>query len=109
MVAQRVRYLLDSSVFVDLLRGRIPHTPLPSPQETGISSIVEAELWGGAHKNPGSSARIAELTALLEIFHTVDFDSLAAYHYGELRSHLERRGAKIGCSSLPTPAASEQP
>lgn len=89
------KYLLDSSVCVDLLRGRAIKSNLPERGKTAISSIVAAELWAGAEKS-GRPAAIAMLEEFLTLFPVMDFNQTAARHYGDIRADLEKRGTPIG-------------
>lgn len=102
MVAPRqpISHLLDANVCIQLLRRKAPVTPVLLPSEAGLSSIVEAELWVGVHKHHDPAARRSELSAFLEIFPIVEFDSLAARHYGEVRAQLEKQGTPIGPNDL---------
>lgn len=90
-----VRFLLDTSVCVDILRGHVALIDLPS-DECCLSAIVTAELWTGLAKNPGSRERTLKLEEFVSLFPVLGFDGDAARHYGEIRAELERRGASIG-------------
>lgn len=94
------RYLLDTNICVELLRGRavqafekLKHCRV---DEVGISSITLAELQYGVAK----TARPARHTALLAEFCAplaiLPFDSRAAEVYGAVRTTLERAGTPIG-------------
>ena len=99
-----MRYLLDTNVCVDYLRGRFPSVVqrihATSPDDLCVSSIVVAELRYGAHK----SAKPEQNNQLLDRFLTemtcVEFDLDAADLYGELRTGLEGRGEVIGPNDL---------
>jgi len=90
-----VKFLLDSSVCVDLLRGRANTSPLPKRGEAAISSIVAAELWAGAEES-GRATATAMLEEFLTLIPVLDFDQTAARHYGDIRADLEKRGTPIG-------------
>lgn len=89
-------FLLDTSVCVDILRGRVPSTGLPSPDECCLSAIVTAELRTGLAKGPSTPAREQKLEDFVGLFPVRDFDDTAARHYGEIRADLEKRGVAIG-------------
>ena len=93
-------YQLDSSVCISVLRGRSTIHDLPLPSETGVSSIVAAELWVGAGKLGRGHPQSEYITEFLEIFKVQDFTHVAARHYGEIRAELERKGTSIGPMDL---------
>ncbi len=88
-------FLLDSSVCVDLLRGRVSSTQLPATSDCFISRIVSAELWAGAEKSGRPTVKV-QLEAFLGLFPVLDFNIAAAQHYGDIRAELEKRGTSIG-------------
>lgn len=90
------RFLLDTSVCVDILRRQVPLTRLPSPGECCLSSIVTAELRTGLAKGPANPARKLKLEEFVSLFPVQDFHDTAARHYAEIRADLERRGILIG-------------
>ncbi len=93
--ARATGYMLDSSVCISILRGRISRSDLPVRANVTVSSIVAAELWTGAEKSARPETKKA-VTELLAIFAVADFDAEAARHYGAIRAELERKGTPIG-------------
>ena len=93
------RFLLDTNVCVELLRGRAPRLferlRRCEIDEIGISGITLAELQYGVAK----SARPARHTELLAEFCAplaiLPFDDIAAETYGRVRTELERTGLSI--------------
>ena len=90
-----VRWLLDTNVCVEILRGKVLGRRLPLPEQCGIPSIVAGELWTGAQKSADPEAKRTQVSVFLRLFETVPFDASAAEHYGEIRSHLEKAGTPI--------------
>jgi tRNA(fMet)-specific endonuclease VapC len=88
------RFLLDTSVCVDILRERVSSLGLP-PDECCLSSIVAAELWTGLAKSPGPD-RSRKLEEFVSLFPVLGFDHAAARQYGEIRAELEQAGTSIG-------------
>jgi tRNA(fMet)-specific endonuclease VapC len=94
------RFLLDTNICVELIRGRADRVFKRLQQHTvdeiGISSITLAELQYGVAK----SARPGRNTMLLAKFCVplaiLPFDNAAAEAYGALRAELERQGKPIG-------------
>ena len=95
-----IRFMLDTSICVDLIRGRRETLLRKMKQfavdEIAISSITLAELQYGVEKsaNPAKhSSLLADFCAPLEI---LPFDDEDAEHYGQIRAALERAGTSIG-------------
>jgi len=93
-------YHLDTSACVSALRLPIGQVPSALDQwrasEMAISSIVAAELEVGVHKFFRSEIQRAMLNLLYSRLRIDSFDELAARHYGEIRTELEKKGASIG-------------
>ena len=95
-----IRYLLDTNVCVELLRGRAAglfrRLSSLAPDEVAISSITLAELQYGVMK---SSNRARHETLLIQFcapLEIMPFDSIAAEVYGRVRVALEHKGIPIG-------------
>ena len=91
-----LRYLLDTSVCVDILRQRVAASGLPLAGACCLSAIVTAELRTGLAKMGHDEARARKLEDFISVFPVQDFDDAAARHYGEIRADLEKRGVVIG-------------
>ncbi len=98
------RFLLDTNVCIDLIRGYVPtvgseirQIPLDA---ASISSVTLAELEVGVAKSsvPGAMRRLLE--EFLDKVEVADFNRAAARHYGEIRGHLEKKGMAIGPMDL---------
>jgi tRNA(fMet)-specific endonuclease VapC len=61
----------------------------------GISSVSAAELAYGVAKS-GSARNREALAMFLAPLDVLPFDEAAIWHYGKLRSDLEKRGEPIG-------------
>lgn len=99
-----MRYLLDTNVCIEILRGRNlalkARLATKSLNELVLCSIVWAELQCGARlaQNP-----LQELVKLQDVFGNwprLPFDDLAGEGYGEIRAHLQRAGSLIGGNDL---------
>lgn len=99
-----MRYLLDTNVCIEILRGR--HTALREQlarqrfEDLALCSIVWAELHCGARLAQDPAAEIARLNMALGGWARLPFDDLAAEDYGELRAQLQRAGNLIGANDL---------
>ena len=67
-----------------------------TPGEVGVSIITVAELHFGAAKSLDPQRNRAALDQFLLPIDILEFDSMAALHYGEIRQRLEKAGTPIG-------------
>jgi tRNA(fMet)-specific endonuclease VapC len=84
-------YLLDTDVCVWLLRGREPVASIVrahSPDDLGIGSMTEAELWYGARKGGMEEGLVATRRFIEEIGTVLPFDSAAAKIHAQVRLAL---------------------
>ena len=88
--------MLDTSVCVELLRGRAPESRLPAASECVLSVITVAELEVGVRRSARPEAQRRAVDAFTELFEVLPWDRPSASLYGELRLDLERRGVAIG-------------
>lgn len=99
-----IRYLLDTNVCIDLLKGRDPRLDAwmrqNSAGEVAVSSITVFELAYGAHKSAQVARNREALAAFFLPLVLAPFDAQAAALAGELRALLERAGTPIGASDL---------
>jgi tRNA(fMet)-specific endonuclease VapC len=99
-----IRYLLDSDICIDLLKGRnaLLDARLARcvPGEVGVAAITIFELSYGAHKSLRVMQNRAALAAFFLPLVSVPCDEQAAILAGELRVLLERAGTPIGPNDL---------
>ncbi len=95
-----IRFLLDTSICIELIRGRAPAVVgrLRSRKigTIGISAVTLAELRYGVAKSSDparNTVALAHFCAPLEI---CAFDHGAAATYGDVRADVERAGTPIG-------------
>jgi len=95
-----VKYLLDTSICVELIRGRraklIKRMAQRPTADFGLSSITVAELQYGVCKSPHSAQEREALDEFLAPLTVLDFDYDATLLYGRIRAHLEAAGTPIG-------------
>jgi tRNA(fMet)-specific endonuclease VapC len=94
-----LQYMLDTDICIYVLKNR------PAAfrdrfnrlaEQLCISAVTLAELWYGIEKSsrPDENRRAVELfVARLEV---LPFSDAAAFHYGSVRTALERAGRPIG-------------
>jgi tRNA(fMet)-specific endonuclease VapC len=88
--------MLDTSVCVSLIRGRVVNARLPATSECALSVITVAELEVGIRRSVRPAAQRRAVEALTEIFEVLPWDLQTTRYYGEVRVDLEKRGLVIG-------------
>ena len=88
--------LLDSNVWVALLRGSVPlvatRFKAANSAELRVCSVVVAELRYGCARSAKPAANRAAVDALLAPFPSLAFDDAAVDHFVVVRHHLEKQG-----------------
>jgi tRNA(fMet)-specific endonuclease VapC len=98
-----IRYMLDSSFCIDVMRDRTPALRERFKIESehlAISTVAMYELFYGAANsdNPRIARRsVEEFAARIAV---IDFDEDAAGHSGEIRADLRKKGQMIGAYDL---------
>lgn len=95
-----MKYLLDTNICVYLVKQK----PLQVLQkfhtlmagDIGISTICVAELQFGVSRSSNPAQNQQALNSILSSLLVMPFDQSAAVSYGQIRTHLERRGVPIG-------------
>lgn len=99
-----MRRLLDTSVCVEILRGRHAHLKvrlrLARNGNVFVSSVVVAELHYGVARTSDPVRNAQRLRAFLRTLPSLAFDDAAAERYGRLRAALEAAGTPIGPNDL---------
>lgn len=96
-----MRYLLDTSVIVEFLRGNPEVIDFISSETKSYftsSTICEAEIYDGVfrEKKIDISKRAQQVKDFFEKLYTViPFDSVQAQNAGKIRAELSKKGAKI--------------
>lgn len=88
--------MLETTVCVGLLRGRVASAHLPEVSDCVLSVITVAELEVGIRRSIRPAAQRKAVEALIELFEVLPWDLEAADHYGEIRVDLEKSGLVIG-------------
>lgn len=94
-----LKFLLDTNTCIYIINKRPPQVEAVFRRyrtgEIGASSITVAELAYGVTKSGSARNRAALEHFLLEL-ELMPFDEAAAWHYGDLRTTVEKRGTPIG-------------
>ncbi|MGN1101242.1 MAG: type II toxin-antitoxin system VapC family toxin [Huintestinicola sp.] len=95
-----MRYMLDTNICIYAIKHRPPQVlerlKEHEPSEICISAITYAELVHGVEKSAAVEKNRLALTLLLSNIEIIDFDSIAADEYGNIRAALEKAGTPIG-------------
>jgi tRNA(fMet)-specific endonuclease VapC len=94
-----MRYLLDTSICIEMIRRRLPEVALDHLYplgNAGISSITLAELRYGVAKSNDPGRNLMALAHVVSQLVVAPFDDASAATYGKLRADLERQGTVIG-------------
>ncbi len=93
-------YLLDSNVWVAILRGKSPQAAVrygaTNRADIRVCTVVVAELRYGCAKSAKPVANRAILDALLAPVTSVPYDDAVVDHFVAIRRHLESIGQIIG-------------
>ena len=99
-----MRIMLDTDMCIHLIRQRPPSAldriATYGPGEIGVSAITVAELEYGVSKSGQPRRNRQALDQFLSPLEVMAFDRAATGAYGRLRTHLERRGLRIGAMDL---------
>ena len=91
-------HLLDTDVCITVLRGRDPRARARLQKLPGaaISTVTVAELAYGAARSSAPEANQVEVRRLTAALRVIELDTDAAWHAGQIRSDLAKRGTPIG-------------
>ncbi|KRP64800.1 type II toxin-antitoxin system tRNA(fMet)-specific endonuclease VapC [Pseudomonas orientalis] len=98
-----IKYMLDTNIVIYVIKRRpieILHKFNANVGRMVISSITLAELMHGAEKSKfveKNTRTVEDFISRLEVVH---YDDKAAFHYGSIRSDLEKKGTPIGVNDL---------
>lgn len=92
-------YLLDSNICIAWLKNH--EAVIEKIIDAGENKIclcapVKAELWYGACKSQRLDKNKVSLEWLFSDFPSFPFDDDAAFHFGEIRAYLTKKGTPIG-------------
>ena len=98
-----IKYMLDTNIVIYIIKRRPIEVLDKFNANVGrmaISSITLAELMHGAEKSQQvekNTRAVEDFTSRLDVIH---YDDKAAFHYGSIRSDLEKKGAPIDINDL---------
>lgn len=98
-----IKYLLDTNIVIFTIK-RKPESLLPKfnqhTHQLAISAITLAELIFGAEKSMNSAKNLTTVNDFVSRLTVLSYDEQAAFHYGDIRANLEKKGKRIGDNDL---------
>ncbi len=97
-------FCLDTNIWSYLLKQ--PNEPLVRhlkacrSAEICLTELIRAELLFGARRSSRADSLRDRIEKLLSPYTRLSFDSAAAEHYAEIRTHLENAGTMISPNDL---------
>jgi len=98
-----LRYMLDTDICIRVLRDRPAGLRMHFNKNAAslcVSSVTVGELAYGAAKSADPTGKRNDVESFLTRLTVLAFDDEAAWHFGEIRADLERRGCVIGSYDL---------
>lgn len=99
-----MKYLVDTNILIYLLNSKSiklqKKFTSKSIEEFSVSSITVAELIYGAKKSKAVEKNLNAAIKILSPFRIIDFTSMDAFEYGDIRTDLELKGNIIGANDL---------
>ena len=99
-----MKYLLDTNICIYIIKNS-PSSVIEKFHsltigDLGVSSITLAELEYGVSKSVHKMKNQAALYQFISPLEILDFDTLAAQAYGQIRVDLEQQGKLIGSMDM---------
>lgn len=98
-----LQFLLDTNIVIYVIKQRPLHVLEVFNRHHGrmaISSITVAELVHGAEKSSDPARNLAVVEDFSSRLSILPYGEKPAYHYGSIRSALEKSGQPIGVNDL---------
>lgn len=94
-----LKYLLDTNIVIYVIKNRplsVLKTFNRNQGRMAISSITLAELAHGVEKSSNPARNMSVVEDFVSRLEVLPYDERAAWHYGLIRTALERQGTPIG-------------
>ena len=97
-------YMLDTNICIYIIKNRpaqvLQKVEKFNPSDLVISAITVCELEYGASKSSDQEKNRQTLVKFLAPFAIPPFNEEAAFHYGDIRTSLERSGKPTGAMDI---------
>lgn len=94
-----LRYMLDTDTCIYVIKNRPTGMHERFNRHSGelcLSTVTLGELVFGAENSTRPDDNLAVVESFIARLRVLDFDQVAARHFGEIRAVLKRRGRPIG-------------
>ncbi len=94
-----LKYMLDTGIIIYTMKHRPEAVKKAFNQHQGqmcISTVTLGELVFGAEHSQQIERNLADIKNMTARLGILDFDSNAAYHFGQIREELYSQGTPIG-------------
>ena len=99
-----MKYLVDTNILIYLMNSKSARVAgkftSHHNKDFGVSAITVAELIFGAKKSQHVNKNLNAVIKILSPFTILDFDSMDAMAYGDIRADLGSKGCIIGANDL---------
>ena len=107
-----MKYLIDTNILIYFMNSKSlklqKEFTKRSPDDFCVSSITVAELIYGAKKSENELKNLNAVIKILSSLTIIDFTSMDAFEYGDIRADLEMKGQVIGANDLLIPAQAKR-
>jgi len=92
-----VKYLLDTNIIVDHLRGKKSLEIAVLKKGSAVSIITRAELFYGAYKSTQTAKNLDKIEQMFEDLdiEIISLDEKTLHFYGKIKTKLETKGQKL--------------
>jgi tRNA(fMet)-specific endonuclease VapC len=97
-----MNFLLDTDSCSDHMRrpAKLAHRFIQYTGQIAISSVTLAELYSGAYKHSQVNRLLALIGDLLQEVQVIDFESVCAEKFGQVRGTLLQQGISVPTTDL---------
>lgn len=98
-----LKYILDTNIVIYVIKRRPVELLQVFNRHAGqmcMSSITLAELLHGVEKSSMPEQNLLKVEDFVSRLEVLAYGTKAAWHYGEIRADLERKGTPIGVNDL---------
>ena len=98
-----LKYMLDTNIVIYVIKRRpleVLDTFNKHAGQMCVSSITLSELLHGVEKSAQPEHNLRQVESFVSRLDVLDYTSKASAHYGDIRSHLEKKGKTIGVNDF---------